>query len=119
MKSRLRVLAVVLFLCALAAGGLTAWTYTRARAQADEGMGLHNKALRLYDQSDAFNGTPEEERLIAEARRDEQAGDRILASARASHFWAITGGISSIALTLASILAILAHLRRKESDPPA
>ncbi len=119
MKNRLRVLAVVLFLCGLAAGGLAAWMYTRARAQADEGLGLQNKALKLYDESDAYKGTPEEEKLIVEAQRNEQAGDSVLASARTSHFWAITSGISSIALALASILAILAHLKRKESDPPA
>lgn len=119
MRGRLRVLTVVLFLCSLAAGGLALWTYTRVRAQADEGMGLQKKALRLYDQSDAFKGTPEEENLIAEAQRQEQAGDRLLASARAGHFWAITGAISSIALALAAILATLAHLRRKEGDPPA
>lgn len=119
MKNRLRVLAVILFLCGLLAGGLALWMYTRARARADEGMALQKKALQLYDQSDAFKGTPEEDQLIAEAQRNEQIGDAVLASARSARFWAMTSGISSIVLVLASILLLLAHLRRIDADPPA
>ena len=119
MRDKLRLLAVILFLCGLVAGGLAVWMYTRARAQADEGMGLQKKALQLYDRSDAFKGTPEEDKLVAEGQRNEQAGDAVLASARASRFWAMTSGIASIVLVLASIITILAHLKRKETDPPA
>jgi hypothetical protein len=119
MRNRLRLLAVILFLCGLAAGGLAVWMYTRARAQADEGMGLHKKALQIYDQSEDFKGTPAEDKLIVEAQRNEQAGDRILASARDSRLWAMTGGVSSIVLVLASIVAMLAHLKRKDGDPPS
>ena len=116
MKQRLRELAVVLFLCGLASGGLAVWLYTRARAQADEGMGLQRKALQLYDQSDGFKGTPEEDRLVAEGQRNEQAGDAVLAAARASRRWALTSGIASIVLVLAFVAAILAHLKRGEAD---
>ena len=119
MKNRLRLLAVILFLCGLAAGGLAVWMYTRALAQADEGMGLQKKALQLYDRSDAFKGTPEEDKLITEAQRHEQAGDAVLASARNNRFWAMTSGISSIVLILASIIIILARLRRNDTDSPA
>ncbi|HKQ53340.1 MAG TPA: hypothetical protein VJT74_13280 [Pyrinomonadaceae bacterium] len=119
MKNRLRVPAIVLFLCGLVAGGLAVWLYTRARAQADEGMALQKKALQLYDQSDAYKGTPEEDRLVAEAQRNEQDGDTVLASARATRFWAMTSGIATIVLVLAFIITILTHLRRKETDPPA
>lgn len=119
MKNRLQLLGVILFLCGLVAGGLAVRLYTRARAQADDGMGLHRRALQLYDQSDAFKGTPEEDRLITQAQRNEQAGDAILASARASRFWAMTSGVSSIVLVLAAISAILAYLKRKDRDAPA
>lgn len=119
MRDRLRLLAALLFLCGLVAGGFALWMYTRARAQADEGMGLQRKALQLYDRSDAFKGTPEEDKLVAEGHSNEQAGDAVLASARASRFWAMTSGVTSIVLVLASIITLLAHLKRKEIDPPA
>ena len=119
MKNRLRVLAIICFLCGLVAGGWAVWLYTRARAQADEGMGLQRKALQIYDQSDAYKGTPEEDKLIAEGQRVEQAGDATLASARSSRLWAMVSGIASIVLVLAAIAAILAHLKRKEADSPS
>lgn len=119
MKSRLRVLAIILFLCGLAAGGAALWLYTRARTRADEGMNLKREALRLYDQSDAYKGTPEEDRLVAEGQRVEQSGDATLAEARSSRLWAMTSGVGSILLVLAAIAAILTHLKRKEAAPPS
>ncbi|HJU55373.1 MAG TPA: hypothetical protein VJ715_12405 [Pyrinomonadaceae bacterium] len=119
MKDRLRVLAVSCFLCGLVAGGLALWLYTQARARADEGMGLRRQALQLYDQSDAFKGTPEEDKLIREGQRVEQAGDATLASARTSRLWAMISGISSIVLVVTAIAAIMAHLKRKEADSPS
>jgi hypothetical protein len=118
MKNWLGVLAIILFLCGLVAGGLALWLYTRARARGDEGMSLKREALRLYDQSDAFKGTPEEDRLVAEGQRLDQAGDVTIAEARSNRLWAMTNGIASILLVLASIAAVMMHLKRKEADSP-
>lgn len=118
MKNGLRVLAIILFLCGLVAGGLALWLYTRARERGDEGMSLKRQALRLYDQSDAYKGTPEEDRLVGEAQRVEQAGDAIIASAQSNRLWAMTSGIASIPLVLAAIAALITHLKRKEAAPP-
>lgn len=119
MKNRLRVLAIICFLCGLVAGGLALWLYTRARTRADEGMSLQRKALQLYDQSDDFKGTPEEDKLIQEGQRIEQSGNATLAAARSNRLWAMTSGIASIVLILASIAAIMTHLKRKEADTPS
>ncbi|HEY0378064.1 MAG TPA: hypothetical protein VGC87_14195 [Pyrinomonadaceae bacterium] len=119
MKNGLIILAIILFLCGLVAGGLALWLYTRARERADEGMNLKREALRLYDQSDAFKGTPEEDKLIEQGQRVEQVGDATLVAARASRLWAMTNGIGSILLVLASIAAILTHLKRKEAASPS
>lgn len=116
MKKRLSVLAIVSFLCGLVAGGCGVWLYYRARAQADEGMSLQKKALALYDQSDAFKGTPEENRLVEAGQRYEQVGDATLVSARGSRLWAMVLGIGSIALLILSIAMMIAHLKRKEAD---
>ena len=119
MKNGLGVLAIILFLCGLVAGGLALWLYTRARARGDEGMNLKREALRLYDQSDDFKGTPEEDRLVAEGQRLDQAGDATLAEARSQRLWAMTSGIASILLVLTSIAALLTHLKRKEAASSA
>jgi flavin-dependent dehydrogenase len=116
MKRGLKVLALATLLCGLIAGGCGWWLYTRARAQADVGMGLQRKSLELYDRSDAVKGTPEEDRLVEEGRRLEQSGDEILGSARSSRTWALVSGIISIILVLASIAAMMLHLKRKEAD---
>jgi hypothetical protein len=119
MKNGLRVLAVVLFLGGLAAGGAAIRLYTRSLTRADEGMSLKREALRLYDQSDAYKGTPEEDRLVEQAQRTDQSGDATLAEARTSRRWAMTYGVSSILLVLAAIAAILIHLKRKEAASPS
>lgn len=118
MKNRLRLLAIICFLCGLVAGGLALWLYTRARTRADEGMSLQRKALQLYDQSDDFKGTPEEDKLVQEGQRFEQAGNATLASAHSNRRWAMTSVIASIILILASIAAFMTHLKRKEADTP-
>ncbi|HWT00251.1 MAG TPA: hypothetical protein VN256_08385 [Pyrinomonadaceae bacterium] len=119
MKGGLRVLAVVLFLCGLAAGGAALWLYTRALELRDAGTSLKKEALRIYDQSDDFKGTPEEDRLVAEGQSVDQSGDATLAEARTSRLWAMTSGIASILLVLAAIAAILTHLKRKEAAQPS
>lgn len=116
MKKRFKALAIISLLCGLSLGGFGAWMYTRALKQADEGMSLQKKALELYDQSDAFKGTPEENRLIEEGQRVEQTGNATLGSARASRLWALSSGIASILFILASIATMMLHLKRKEAD---
>ena len=119
MKNGLRVLALALFLGGLAAGGAALWLYTRSLTRDDEGMSLKREALRLHDRSDAFKGTPEEDRLVAEGQRLYQAGDATLGEARSDRRWAMTSGIGSILLVLAAIAAILIHLKRKEAASPS
>jgi hypothetical protein len=108
-------MAVAGLLCGLAAGGFGAWLYLRARTQADAGMSLKRRALQLHDQSDAVAGTPEENRLIEEGELMDQSGDRMLGSARSSRLWALVSGILSILLILASVAAMMLHLKRKEA----
>jgi hypothetical protein len=113
MKKRLREIAILSLLCGLAAGGLGGWMYTRARAQADAGMNLLKKSLALYDQSDTVKDTPEENRLIEEGQKYEQAGNETLLSARNRRLWAMISGIASIVLCLVSIATIIAHLKQQ------
>ncbi|HUQ33013.1 MAG TPA: hypothetical protein VM095_12910 [Pyrinomonadaceae bacterium] len=119
MKKGLRIPAIAALVVGLAAGGLGGWLYTRARAQADEGMSLQRKSLQLYDQSDAVKGTPEENKLIEEGQRIGQSGDATLASARSSRLWALVSGIASIILILTSVTAMAMHLKKKEADSRA
>ena len=116
MKRKLRVLAVVSLLGGLAASGLGVWMYYRARAEADRGMRLHQKALQLYDQSDTVKGTSEENRLIAEGQQLEQSGNETLSAARNTQLWAMISSIGGIALILASIAMVITHVKRKETD---
>lgn len=116
MKRKLRALAIVSLLGGLVAGGVGGWLYYRALAQAEAGMSLQKKALESYDQSDTFKGTPEEDKLTEQGQRYEQAGDATLATARSSRLWAMVSGIVSITLILISITAMMAHLKRKETD---
>lgn len=116
MKKRLRELAIVTLLCGLAAGACAGWLYYRARTQADAGMNLLKKSLALYDQSDTVKGTPEENRLIEEGQKFEQAGNETLAVARSRRQWALVSGIGSLVFFLISIAMIILHLKRKEAD---
>ena len=116
MRKRLKALAIISLLCGLALGGAGAWKYYRALGQAENGMRLQKKSLELYDQSDAFKGTPEENRLIEEGQRFEQSGNETLASARSSRLWGLLSGIASIIFILASVTAMMLHLKRKEAD---
>jgi hypothetical protein len=118
MRKRLRELAIVTLLGGLAAGGVAGWMYYRARAQADVGMNLLKRSLALYDQSDEVKGAPEENSLIEEGQRLEQSGNETLASARSLRRWALFSGIASLFLFLASIAAIILHLKRREIDSP-
>lgn len=116
MKRNLRVLAIAALLCGLAATGFGLWMYYRARAQADTGMTFHQEALRLYDQSDTVKGTPEENRLIEEGRQLENSGNETLSSAKSNRLWAMISSISGMALILASIAMMIAHVRTKAAD---
>ena len=116
MKSRLRSLAIISLLCGLAMGGFGVWMYYRALRQAEVGMSQQKRSLELYDQSDTVKDTPEENRLIEEGQRSEQSGDVTLASARSSRLWALVSGIASIIFILASIAAMMLHVKRKEAD---
>jgi hypothetical protein len=118
MKKRLREIAIVSLLGGVAAGGCAGWMYYRARSQADAGMNLLRQSLRIYDQSDAVKGTPEENRLIEEGQRYEQAGNETLLSARSRRQWAMVLGVTSLLLFLISIATIIGHLKRKETDSP-
>jgi hypothetical protein len=119
MRGRLRLLAILSLLCGLAAGGIGAWMYTRARAQAAEGLRLQQRALELYDQSDTVKETPAENRLIEEGQRYEREGDETLRSAHSSRLWALISGVCSIVFMLVSIAAMMAHLKRKEAGQPS
>ena len=118
MKKRLREIAIVCLLGGFAAGGFAGWMYYRARARAETGMTLLKKSFAVYDESDAFKGTPEENKLIEEGQRYEQVGNETLSAARKERQWAMISGIASLALLLTSIAAIVLHLRRKESESP-
>jgi hypothetical protein len=116
MKRRFKALAIISLLCGLSLGGLGVWMYYRALAQAESGMSQQKKSLELYDQSDTVKGTPEENRLIEEGQRYEQAGDETLRSARSSRFWAMTAVVASIIFCLASVAAMMLHVKRKEAN---
>lgn len=116
MKRRLKALAIISLLAGLSLGGLGAWMYYRALSQAEAGMSLQKKSLELYDQSDAFKGTPEENKLIEQGQSYEQSGNATLLSARSSRLWALLSGIASIVFILASIVAMMLHLKKKEAD---
>lgn len=119
MKNRWKALAIISLLGGLLLGGLGAWLYYRALGQAESGMTLQKKSLELYDRSDTFKGTPEENRLIEEGQRYEQSGNETLASARNSRLWALFSGIMSIVLILTSIAMMMLHLKRKEANSPS
>jgi hypothetical protein len=118
MKKRLREIAIASLLCGLAAGVCAGWMYYRARTQADEGMNLLKKSLGLYDKSDTVKDTPEENRLIEEGQKFEQAGNETLSAARSSRQWALVSGIGSLVFFLISIATIILHLKRREIDSP-
>jgi type II secretory pathway pseudopilin PulG len=118
MKKRLREIAIVSLLLGIAAGSLAGWMYYRARAQADAGMNLLRQSLRIYDQSDAVKGTPEENKLIEEGQKFEQAGNETISAARIRRQWALASGSTSLLFFLISVATIITHLKRKEIDSP-
>lgn len=118
MRKRLREIAIASLLCGLATGVVAGWLYYRAREQADAGMTLLKKSYALYDQSDAYKGTPEENRLVEEGQRYEQAGNETILSAKSRRLWALVSGVTSLTLFLVSIAAIITHLKRRDVDSP-
>ncbi|HKR02918.1 MAG TPA: hypothetical protein VJT09_19730 [Pyrinomonadaceae bacterium] len=119
MKRRLGVVAVISLLCGLASGGLAVRSYFRAREQADLFPGLQRKSIELEEQSDAVKGTPEEQRLIEESRRYDQAAALALASKETNRRWAMILGVGGILLILLSVALMMMHLKRKEAGSTA
>jgi hypothetical protein len=116
MKRRLKVIAIISLFCGLAAAGFGAWSYYHARTQAELSRSLEQKSFEFEDQSDTVKGTPEEDRLVKESQKYEQAAGEALDSAKGSRQRAIISGIGSIVLILASIAAMMSHLRSREVD---
>lgn len=115
MKKGLRVIAILLLLAGVASATLAVRSYYRARSQSESFRELQRKAVELEDQSDAVKATAEEEQLISESRKYDQAAVEALASVESSRRWAriFVGG--SIVLILASIASMVLHLTRKET----
>ncbi|HEX8707239.1 MAG TPA: hypothetical protein VF723_03170 [Pyrinomonadaceae bacterium] len=114
MKNRLMVIAILLLLCGLAAGGLAGWFYYRASAEAEAGRNIQQKSFALYDQSDDVKGTPEEARLIDEGQRYERTAEATLAQARGHSRSGMLSGVGGIALIIGSIVALALYLRGRE-----
>ena len=116
MKKRLRFIAIVSLLCGLAAAGFAAWSYFHARTQDELWPSLQEKSVKLERQADMVKGTPEENRLVNEAREAERAASQILASAKSNSQRAVIFGIGSIVLILISIASMIAHVKNAETD---
>jgi hypothetical protein len=116
MKKRLRLIAILSLLCGFAAAGFGAWSYFRARTQADLSKSLQEKSFELEDQSDTVKGTPEENRLVREAQQYDRSSSETLASAKGNSQRAVIFGIGSIVLILISVATMMAHLKSKERD---
>ena len=116
MKKRLRVIAILSLLCGFAAAGFGAWSYFHARTQAELSKSLQEKSVELDNQSDFVKGTPEENRVVTEAQQYGRSASETLASAKSNSQRAVIFGIGSIVLILASIAAMMAHLKHKESE---
>lgn len=114
MKNKVKALAVIALLAGLSLGAFGAWMYYRALSQAESGLSLHKRSLELYDQSDAFKGRLEENRLIEEGQKIEQSASATLLLASSSRLWALTSSIASIIFILVSVAATMLHLKRKE-----
>jgi hypothetical protein len=116
MKKRLRVIAIITLLCGLASAGFAAWSYFHARAQAELWPSLQEKSVELEQQADAVKGTPEENRLMNEARESERTASETLASAKSNSQRAVIFGIGAIVLILISIACMIAHVKSAETD---
>jgi flagellar basal body-associated protein FliL len=118
MKKNLRVIAVVSLICGLASAGFGLWSYFNSRSQAALSSTLQDESFELEAKSDAVKGTPEEGRLVNEARRLEREASDTLASAKSSSQRAVIFGVASIVLILASIAIIVVHVRKGQIDSP-
>ena len=116
MKNRLKLIALVSLICGLAAAGFGAWSYFHSRAQSELSRSLQNKSYESEYQSDTVKGTPEENKLIDEARKYAREAGETLDSAKSSSQRAVIFGIGSIVLILISVATMMAHLKRKETD---
>src|SRR5436309_15581103 len=103
MKKRLKLIAIVSLLCGLAAAGFAAWSYFHARTQDELWPSLQEKSFALERQSDTVKGTPEESRLVNEAKESARAASQTLASAKSNSQRAVIFGIGGIVLILVSI----------------
>ena len=116
MKKRLKVIAIATLLCGLAAAGFAAWSYFHAHTQDELWPSLQEKSVKLERQADMVKGTPEENRLVNEAREAERAASQILASAKSNSQRAVIFGIGSIVLILISIASMIAHVKNAETN---
>lgn len=116
MKNRLSFIAIVALLCGLASAGFGVWSYYRSSTQATLSRSLEETSFDLETQSDAVKGTPEEIRLVSEARKYSLNAGETLASAKSNSQRAVILGIASIVLIVISIGTIVAHLKQRELD---
>src|SRR5947207_1953025 len=116
MKKRLRLIAIVSLLCGLAVAGFAAWSYFHAHTLEKDWPDLQKKSFELERQSDSVKGTPEERRLVSEARDANRAASETLASAKSNSQRAVIFGIGGIVLILISIASMIAHIKSTETD---
>jgi hypothetical protein len=116
MKKRLRLIAIATLLCGLAVAGFAAGSYFHAHTLEKDWPDLQKKSFELERQSDKVKGTPEENRLMNEARASERAASETLASAKSNSQRAVIFGIGSILLILISIASMIAHVKSMEAD---
>ena len=116
MKKRLKVIAIATLFCGLAVAGFAAWSYFHAHTQDELWPSLQEKSVKLERQADMVKGTPEENRLVNEAREAERAASQTLASAKSYSQRAVIFGIGSIVLILISIASMIAHVKNAETD---
>ncbi len=116
MKKSLRIAAVILLLAGIASAGLAVRSYYRARAGFDSFQELQRKSFDAEERSDTVKGTPEEERLLDEKQKYDDAAAAALDEVKGSRRLALTLVIASAALILASIAAMILHLSRREAD---
>lgn len=116
MKKRFKLIAVLALLCGLASAGFAAWSYFHARTLEELWPGLQEKSVELEQQSDRVKGTPEESRLMSEAKNANRAASSTLASAKSNGQRAVIFGIGSMVLILVSIASMFAHVKSAQVD---
>lgn len=116
MKGRLKLIAIVLLLCGLASAGFAVWSYFHARTLAGSWKDYQERSFDLELQSDRVKGTPDENRLMNEARNFQQTANQTLADAKSNGTRAVIFGIASLILVIASIAVIILHIKNTQTD---